>query len=181
MSKVLESYSFTIEGRPRPKERPRHTIGYLPKLAAIVYNIFARNPRISMGEFTKKFIATVGQFTKNAGTTVFTPVATQEYEQLVHYTAMKTFGNKKITDKMLNVEIKLYFADKKIGDVDNYTKSILDGLHSIMDDDKQVKKNIVEKFITIDEEGNKIKKEEQRAEIIIDVLDIPVYYTKKKK
>jgi len=53
----------------------------------------------------------------------------------------------KITDKILEVEIGLYFGTKRKVDVDNFNKLILDaGSGIIWKDDSQIKKLTVEKF-----------------------------------
>lgn len=173
MSKIIEEYKFIVEGRPRPKERPRISVGKIKILAISIYNIFMRKQRISFNDFFR-------EFSKEMKTFVYTPKNTQDYENLVGYTALSALKNKRILDNMVNIELKLYFADKRVGDVDNYTKSVLDGLSPIMDNDKQVKKSIVEKFISIDENNTKITKQNERVEIIIQVLDLPIYYTNKK-
>lgn len=188
--KVLKTIQYSIDGRPVPKERPRHTIGNLPRLATSVFSLFKRNPKISIGDFTKRFIAIVNKFTKNSHSTIYTPTKTKQYEQYVGLLSKSQINKRaleldlrdgKIKDYMITIHINLFFKDKRVGDVDNYTKSILDGMHTIFDDDKQVKKVIVEKFIKEDNDGKKITEKDERADIKLEILDMSVYYNNKPK
>jgi Holliday junction resolvase RusA-like endonuclease len=174
VANILNTYIFTIEGRPRPKERPRHALGNLEIIAAEIFNLFKRTPSLSFNDFLGRFKRVLTENQK-----VYTPNDTHAYENLVGYSALNALKTK-IEENMMRVEINLYFSDRKVGDVDNYTKSILDGLHSIMDDDKQVKKVIVEKFIGVDENGDKITKDKERADLKIEILDELIYYKKKE-
>ncbi|NLZ54644.1 MAG: RusA family crossover junction endodeoxyribonuclease, partial [Thermoanaerobacteraceae bacterium] len=59
----------------------------------------------------------------------------------------------------LSIWIKLYFADRRFGDLDNYAKSILDGLQkTLFENDKQVARLSVERYIDKNE----------RAEVIVE-------------
>lgn len=52
------------------------------------------------------------------------------------------------TKKKLKVDIKLYFKDKRIHDIDNYNKILLDaGTGIIWEDDSQISKLTLAKFI----------------------------------
>jgi Holliday junction resolvase RusA-like endonuclease len=170
MSKILDSYKFTITGRPRVKERPRLTISNFKEMGTNIYNLFQKNNKLSFQDFWSNFSKLMNTFIK-----IYTPTDTRNYEDLVGYIALNAMKHKNM-DSMINVEINLYFSDKRVGDIDNYTKSILDGLHTIMDNDKQVKKVIAEKFIKEDENGNIIKKDQERAEVIIYILEQNIYY-----
>lgn len=176
---ITQSFHVILEGRPKPKERPRLTIANLNLIAIHTYNLFRKTPNMSVASFKEAFVNIVRSINKGMGGRVYTPQATQNYEEYVGLLA-KNIMRTKVNDNMINIEIKLYFADKKVGDVDNYTKSILDGLHTIMDNDKQVKRVVVEKFISFDENNNKIDKKQERAELTIDVLDLPIYYKRKE-
>jgi len=60
------------------------------------------------------------------------------------------------------ISIKLYFSDRKFGDIDNYAKSILDGMQEVIfDNDKQVAKLHIERHIDKDE----------RAEVIVEEVN----------
>ena len=89
---------------------------------------------------------------------VYTPEETKRYERQVMLLAAaaakgKTFFND------IAIDIKLYFADKKFGDIDNYAKSILDGLQgTLFENDKQVARLHIERHIDKNE----------RAEVIIE-------------
>lgn len=64
----------------------------------------------------------------------------------------------------LEVKIKLYFKDKRVRDIDNYNKILLDALTGIIwQDDKQIQKMTIEKFID---------KENPRIEIISLALGV---------
>ena len=60
----------------------------------------------------------------------------------------------KLTYRNVEVEIKLFFGDKRKRDVDNYNKLVLDAMTGIVyDDDKQITK------ITIERQLKKLKEE----------------------
>lgn len=49
------------------------------------------------------------------------------------------------------ITIRLYFGDKRNRDIDNYNKILLDSLTGIVwEDDKQIQKMTIEKFIDLD-------------------------------
>ena len=89
---------------------------------------------------------------------VYTPPATREYEKLVGWVA-KCNGCKPLNGP-LAVQLHLFIRGRS-GDVDNYCKSILDGLNGVAyEDDDQVIELLVRK--------HKVKrKEEERVEIEI--------------
>lgn len=59
----------------------------------------------------------------------------------------KSQWKKKITTKPLEVMISLYFNDKRVRDIDNYGKILLDSLTGIVwGDDKQIMRMTVEKL-----------------------------------
>ncbi len=69
---------------------------------------------------------------------VYTPRETAAYEKAVGHVALNACQGRSITTDIA-VGIKLYFKDRKFGDVDNYSKSILDGMQGIVfENDKQV-------------------------------------------
>jgi crossover junction endodeoxyribonuclease RusA len=89
---------------------------------------------------------------------VYTPPQTKEYEKLVGWVA-KCNGCKPLNGP---IAVKLHlFIRGRSGDVDNYCKSILDGLNGVAyEDDDQVVELQVRKY--------KVKrKEEERVEIEI--------------
>jgi crossover junction endodeoxyribonuclease RusA len=86
---------------------------------------------------------------------IYTPRATSQYEKLVGYAALSA-ANGKSFFKNIAVEIKLFFRDRRFGDLDNYTKSILDGLQGVIfENDKQVCRLTVERH----------QDKEERAEV----------------
>jgi crossover junction endodeoxyribonuclease RusA len=89
---------------------------------------------------------------------VYTPPATVEYEKFVGWVA-KASGCKPLNGP-LSVKLQLFIRGHS-GDVDNYCKSILDGLNGVAyEDDDQVVELLVRK--------HKVKrKEEERVEIEI--------------
>ncbi|MCS1351171.1 RusA family crossover junction endodeoxyribonuclease [Mechercharimyces sp. CAU 1602] len=65
------------------------------------------------------------------------------------------------TKAPVRVEIRVYLHGKREGDVDNYSKSILDGMNGIAyEDDKQVRRLEIEKVSVI-------SKAEERAEVTV--------------
>ena len=89
---------------------------------------------------------------------IYTPSETKEYEKLVGWVA-KCAGCKPLNGP---IAVKLHlFLRGRSGDVDNYCKSILDGLNGVAyEDDDQVVELQVRKY--------KVKrKEEERVEIEI--------------
>lgn len=65
----------------------------------------------------------------------------------------------------LSVYIRLYFADKRVRDIDNWNKILFDSLSGVIyDDDKQIK------LLTI--QIMEIDKENPRIELLIDELSI---------
>ena len=63
----------------------------------------------------------------------------------------KSQWKKDPTSKNLEVVIALYFKDQRSHDIDNYNKLVLDAMSGIVyDDDKQIQRLTVEKFIDKD-------------------------------
>lgn len=92
---------------------------------------------------------------------IYTPKETSEYEKRVSLAAL-TAANGKAFLKNVSVEIKLFFQDRRFGDLDNYAKSILDGLQGVIfENDKQVARLSIERYIDKNE----------RAEIYIGEID----------
>ena len=68
---------------------------------------------------------------------VYTPARTREYEQAVRFTASASC--QKPLQGEVWVAARFYFHDKKHGDIDNYIKSIFDGIQGVcFQDDRQV-------------------------------------------
>ena len=68
---------------------------------------------------------------------VYTPSRTREYEQVVKLKAAEAC--KKPLQGEVWVAARFYFRDKKHGDIDNYIKSIFDGIQGVcFQDDRQV-------------------------------------------
>lgn len=89
---------------------------------------------------------------------IYTPKETTAYEKNVRLAAF-TAANGKSFFNDIAIEIKLFFGNKKFGDLDNYAKSILDGLQgSIFENDKQVAKLSVARYFD----------ENERAEVLIE-------------
>ena len=88
---------------------------------------------------------------------VYTPLKTSKYEKMIKYIALDASNGKSFFEDV-EVNIKLFFKDRRFGDLDNYTKSILDGLQGIVfENDKQVAKLNIERYID----------KEERAEVEI--------------
>ena len=89
---------------------------------------------------------------------VYTPAETKRYErQVMLLAAAAAKGRVFFGD--IAISIKLYFSDRKFGDIDNYAKSILDGLQgTLFENDKQVARLHIERHIDKNE----------RAEVIIE-------------
>ena len=86
---------------------------------------------------------------------VYTPRETAAYEKAVGYVALNACQGRSITTDIA-VGIKLYFKDRKFGDIDNYSKSILDGMQGVIfENDKQVCRLTVERH----------QDKEERAEV----------------
>ena len=71
---------------------------------------------------------------------MYTPRETQEYERKVAWYALKAMqGKVKITGPV-GVEIRLYFKGKRVADIDNCAKAIMDGMVGVIfNDDRQVR------------------------------------------
>ena len=71
---------------------------------------------------------------------MYTPRETQEYERKVAWYALKAMkGKGKITGPV-GVEIRLYFKGKRVADIDNCAKAIMDGMVGVIfNDDRQVR------------------------------------------
>lgn len=92
---------------------------------------------------------------------IYTPQETSKFEKQVALAAL-TAANGKVLFGDIAISIKLYFSDKRFGDLDNYAKSILDGLQgTLFENDKQVARLSIERYIDKDE----------RAEIYIGEID----------
>jgi len=92
---------------------------------------------------------------------IYTPRETSKFEKQVALAALAA-ANGRILLGDLSICIKLYFANKRYGDLDNYAKSILDGLQgTLFENDKQVSKLHIERYIDKNE----------RAEVIVEEVD----------
>ena len=77
---------------------------------------------------------------------IYTPRATSQYEKLVGYAALEAAKGHSFFEEIA-ISIKLFFKDKRYGDLDNYTKSILDGLQGVIfENDKQVCELTVKRY-----------------------------------
>jgi len=66
-------------------------------------------------------------------------------------------------DNLVEINIKLYFGDKRKHDWDNYSKSLCDSLNDIAyNDDSQIMKGVIEKFY--DKENPRIELELKKYE-----------------
>ena len=89
---------------------------------------------------------------------IYTPKETSKFEKQVALAAF-TAANGKVLFGDIAISIKLYFSDKRFGDLDNYAKSILDGLQgTLYENDKQVARLHIERHID----------KSERAEVIIE-------------
>lgn len=92
---------------------------------------------------------------------IYTPKETSKFEKQVALAAL-TAADGKVLFGDIAINIKLYFSDRKFGDLDNYAKSILDGLQGVLfENDKQVSKLHIERYIDKNE----------RAEVIVEEVD----------
>jgi len=101
------------------------------------------------------------RFTKHGG--VYTPKRTKEYEELVGWSYRTV--QKSRYDGLVEVSIRLIYRSKKrLPDIDNVAKSILDGLNgAAWDDDKCVASLHV---------GWEVRaNEDERAEVVIRPLE----------
>ncbi len=72
----------------------------------------------------------------------------KEMKESYQWEAKMQYKGFKCLTGTIEISIKLYFKDKKIRDIDNYGKILLDSLTGIVwDDDKQIRKMTIEKFI----------------------------------
>lgn len=90
----------------------------------------------------------------------YTPKQVREYEERVGWCA-KAAGVQPLPGPVA-VRVKVYLAKgRPVGDVDNYTKSILDGLNGIAwEDDQQIEVLMARKIMGV-------PRDEQRAEVAI--------------
>ena len=92
---------------------------------------------------------------------VYTPQETKHYERQVMFMAASAAKGKTFFNDIA-LDIKLYFSDKKFGDLDNYAKSILDGLQgTLFENDKQVARLSIERYIDKNE----------RAEVYVEEVN----------
>lgn len=78
------------------------------------------------------------------------PARTMAYQRQVGWVAKQQIKTPFAGD--VEVTIVLYFRGGRVGDVDNYQKSILDGLNGIaFEDDRQVRKVTCERLTSADE------------------------------
>jgi len=89
---------------------------------------------------------------------MYTPRETQEYERKVAWYALKAMqGKGKITGPV-GVEIRLYFKGKRVADIDNCAKAIMDGMVGVIyNDDRQVRE------LRISRHGDKEERAEARV------------------
>ena len=75
---------------------------------------------------------------------VYTPSRTVTFENEIGWTAKQHFKRPMMGE--LQIDIRLYFKNRRsIGDIDNYGKSVLDGLNKIAYlDDKQIRRQTIE-------------------------------------
>ena len=86
----------------------------------------------------------------------------KQLKQLYDYQILAQYRWKPLEDDLI-LEIKLYFKDKRRRDVDNWHKLSLDAMSwKIYNDDSQIQKMVVEKFID---------KLNPRIEILINKLN----------
>ena len=89
---------------------------------------------------------------------MYTPRETQEYERKVAWYASKAMqGKVKITGPV-GVAIRLYFKGKRVADIDNCAKAIMDGMVGVIyNDDRQVRE------LRISRHGDKEERAEARV------------------
>ncbi len=83
---------------------------------------------------------------------MYTPRETQEYERKVAWYALKAMrGKDKITGPV-GVEIRLYYKGKRVADIDNCAKAIMDGMVGVIfNDDRQVRALMISRHQDKDE------------------------------
>lgn len=71
----------------------------------------------------------------------YTPEKTRDYEELIaHYASFAARQQSFLNDECLLVEIDFYRKGKRLADVDNLAKAVLDACNSILwKDDKQIR------------------------------------------
>ena len=75
----------------------------------------------------------------------------KELKELYRLESQKQYKGK-VMSVDCEMEITLFFKDKRRRDVDNYNKLVLDALEGIVyEDDKQIKKLTIEKKISVDD------------------------------
>lgn len=87
------------------------------------------------------------RFTKSGKTyRAYTAEQTRQFEKYVGYIALDVFRGRPLTGEVA-MDIKLYFKDRRLPDIDNCLKSLLDGLQgNAYENDRQVKRVSVERF-----------------------------------
>lgn len=159
----MKKHKFVIKGRPIPKKRPRLVYTDIKKLAYAILQYFSEEKEVDYKGILKVL-------KKYINTKAYTPKATKNYEKKITYLA-KCNMEEDIIEEQVEINIKFYFKDNKEGDIDNYSKAILDGLQPIIKNDKQVKRLTAEKWMKYDENGNVIKEEDERTEVEIKILN----------
>lgn len=134
----MKPLKFTIPGKPQPKERPRAT----------------RSGRVYTPPRTRDYEKFVGAHCEDA---------LDEYEYPWHnHEDGEDYSEQWPTGERYEVELWLYFPDKKRRDLDNVAKAICDGMNGFAyDDDSQVDKLVVHRCF---DRGN------SRAEVEVRVI-----------
>ena len=90
------------------------------------------------------------------------------YKEAVGWKAKEAMGSRKPTEEHLLVEIWFYIAGRKICDIDNLAKSIMDGMNKIVYlDDKQVVDLVVHRRGSDNERAEVFVKRQPRVEVEI--------------
>ena len=80
---------------------------------------------------------------RNGKLTVYTPPRTCEFEEKLGWLVKAAYKDRPTSQK-LKIELTLHFRKSMRGDIDNYTKSILDAMNKIVyDDDRQIRHKTV--------------------------------------
>lgn len=152
----MSEHILKLRGRPVPKGRPRAGIAggwsrwrphrLLAQLKSLLVDL---SMMLDMATSADEFKAAI---IKNAEALqalnnlpegepksyMFTPKSTREFEQAVALQAKQIIRQKLLSE--IAVEILLVFNKRNFGDIDNYSKSILDALQlaRVFENDKQI-------------------------------------------
>lgn len=84
---------------------------------------------------------------KRNGRTIYMSKAGKAMKESYQWQAKMQWKGYKCLTEPLEIGVRLYFGDKRVHDIDNYNKLVLDSLTEIVwDDDRQIRKMTLEKL-----------------------------------